>query len=179
MTPVRKTRVELSPCPPASPGPGGPPVLALGRWEALCTGLRLRPPGGSAPPCPRAGCPAGTHLTQAGAGGPRPQVRRLTGEPADLRADQLCNPPWRPTGFQAPHPRPPLPGTLASPCGRLAGSREPAGAGCPGPAGNRPVQPPTRGMSRPGPGWLPPASAREPSSATAAGHRSAAGPPVE
>lgn len=104
MTPVRKTRVELSPCPPASPGPGGPPVLALGRWEALCTGLRLRPPGGSAPPCPRAGCPAGTHLTQAGAGGPRPQVRRLTGEPADSELTNSATRPGAPPGSRPPTP---------------------------------------------------------------------------
>lgn len=66
----------------------------------------------------------------------------------------------------------------ASPFGRLDGSCVPAGAGCPSPAGNQPAGCPICGGCRPGPGLTRSASARVPSAGTAAGHRSAAGPPV-
>lgn len=73
---------------------------------------------------------------------------------------------------------PPPPGSWVSPCGRLGRNCVPACAGCPGPAGSQPAQHQTRGRSRPGPGWLLPASARVLSAATGAGQRSAAGPPA-
>lgn len=160
--------MALSPC-PSHPSQGQEPLPSPRVTRKV---QAVQAPALCAPRC-RAGHAAGTHLhkQKKGVHGSHPRARHVSWLTSE---GQLCNPH---RSFQNPA-CPPPPAGWVSPCGTLGGSCAPACGGCPGPAGSRPVRRRTRGTSHPGPGWLLPAFARVPSSATAAGHRSAAGPPV-